>query len=159
MSLKQKALDIIAGYSEKYSEIDPLIEPLCNLLTQHDYITMHSCSTHIKVRSFRLKDLASPDVKLEDPNKRIHHAYDYWYVLFVTELPTLEIKEVVDEINKKYNYNMEFYRTNDYEGITHRYVIRIEKPKVKKYKNEDIYELNKNIYLEFKKHFDRIDSL
>jgi len=162
MKAKEKALKHLSEYDKHYppgySEIDPLIKPLCELLTENGYLTMHSCSTHTKVQSFKTSMMLAPGQELpkDFENDWIHHKYLQWYILFIATLPITDIRKVVQIINKKYNYGLYYYKAKSHRGITRRWML--EKRIDPSYKDKDIYELNKNVYLEFKNYFDSKES-
>lgn len=153
MDLKEKALKHLSKYDKMYPPgyliIDPLIKPLCRLLSENGYITLHSCSSHVRVKSRICKQL--PDEYEYFPK---FYRSNQWYVVFAAIESIEHIKNVVKIINKKYNYNLICIKAptlND--GITNRWLIETHLDF--NYNNKDIYELNKNVYLEFKKYFEQ----
>ena len=161
MNAKEKALKYLSEYDERfgphYRAIDPLIKPLCDLLTKNGYITMHSCSAHVEVVSRRTYTVFI-DGKIETIDKGYwsHHKQNQWYVLFVATKSISEIKKVINKINKKYDYGLRYEKCKTIDGITRRWMI--ETHLLHNYTNKDIYELNKNIYLEFKNHFEQKEA-
>lgn len=161
MIAKEKALKELSKYGEKYrpsySIIDPLIKPLCDLLTENEYITMHSCSSHVKIKKFKAVMILNPAISchMTDKEKQewMTSSYKQWYVLFVATVPITDIQKVVKIVNDKYNYNVTCKKAESHGGITRRWVIEtfIDVNS----NDDDIYELNKNIYLEFKDYFDK----
>lgn len=156
MKAKEKAILELSRYEEKYPKgydiIDPLIKPLCALLTENGYITMHSCSGHIKARKSKVgaiyPDAADEDKKLWMGPSQLSTQL---YILFVATVPISDIRRAVDKINEKYNYNMSCQKVKKFKNITRRWAITIWLPI--NTKNADLYEIHKNIYYEFKKQF------
>ena len=114
---------------EGYKKIDDLIEPLCHLLSEKGYITLHSCSAHIEEEKTSIQ----------------------WYVVFVATRPISQIKSIVKKINKKHNYKIivEDARKTGKEhcGLTRRWTIQYMLWDLKT--KDELIETNKNIYTEF----------
>ena len=117
---------------EDYRKIDELIEPLCNILNQSGFITLHSCSAHIGE-----KDKKSAQ----------------WYVLFVSTKSIKVKSKIVKKKNKKYNYKI---KVNDERkggksicGLTRRWAIEYILWEVET--REELVKINENIYNEFNK--------
>lgn len=147
MNAKELAEKHLSEYPEDYKVIDPLIEPLCKLMTKYDYITLHSCSGHVKV-----------ETKMNDPYLKQIKQTVIWvpnglYIVFVAIKPIREIKKVVDIINKKYGYKITVTKFPYTCGkLTRRWDLRYVLPKLT---NDILYEVHRNIYLEFKAYFDK----
>ena len=116
---------------------------------------MHSCSTHVKSKGYKLENvinLTTPTNLTEEQLKEwCFRNFTQWYILFVATVPISDIRKVIQIINKKYNYNLYYYKVKSYQGITRRWMIETHIPT--SYKNKDIYEFNRNVYLEFKNYF------
>jgi hypothetical protein len=115
---------------EEYTVIDELIEPLCKLLTENGYITLHSCSAHV-VNKFGNKD-------------------NQWNLVFVATKTIKHIKEVLKKIKKKYGYNL-ILEKSDYYGLTRRWFI--EYYFAHDFDEVVLEEVNKNITDEFRNYF------
>ncbi|AEO93893.1 gp650 [Bacillus phage G] len=154
MKAKEKALKYLSGYPERYPEgytkIDSLIEPLCKLLTEKGYVTLHSCSSHVRIRSYK----KSMFTKVEE-DERFFSPFLGWYVSFVVTHSIKDIQKAVKIINKKYGYGIRVYKRPAFQGVTRRWML--EKFIDTSWNDDKIYELNKNVYLEFKKFFEELN--
>lgn len=125
---------------EEYKKIDELIEPLCHLLTEKGYITLHSCSAHIG----------------EETKKSIQ-----WYVLFVATKNIKHIQKIVKQINKKHNYQIKIRDTRkagkEICKLTRRWVIEYFLHDVKT--KEELIQINQIIYQEFVIHMKELKNV
>lgn len=139
---------------EKYEIIDPLIKPLCEILNKNNFITMHSCSGHVKaeMQNFHYYFKENEIVIRKSTFDKVPLIRNRWYILFVPKLSTNSIKKTITSINKKYKYDILLKKVNDCEGINNRWVI--EENIEQNFNDQDLYERHKTIYLEFKKHFE-----
>jgi hypothetical protein len=117
--------------NEDYKKIDKLIKPLCELLSEKGFLTLHSCSAHIE----------------EEKNSV------QWYALFIATKPISVIKNIVKKINKKHGYKITIQDDRklgrEICGLTRRWRLQWMLWDVKTKK--ELIEINKNIYEEFKK--------
>lgn len=148
LNAEKIAVNYLDTYEEEYatSKMDPMMVPFKELLTENGYITLHSCSAHVKVRSHN-KGLFGE--KLRRP---FIHKKDRWYIMFVAVNDISRIENVVDRVYEKYGYDLQLSKRD------HPYVIEawvIEYDIEKNYNYEQLYEINKNIYMEFKKEFEK----
>jgi tRNA(Phe) wybutosine-synthesizing methylase Tyw3 len=114
-----------------YKEIDPLIKPLCDLLNVNGFITTNSCSAHVGVDKWKYS---------------IINPHNQWYVTFVTKKQIDVISNIIDELNKLHNYNIELRKEDHLQDNAWYIGFHIDF----NYTDKDLYEINKNIYNEFK---------
>lgn len=157
----EKALDELSRYESDYPKgytiIDAYIKPLCDLLTENGFITMHSCSAHVKTTTSNIRrSLVDGEYVIEKGKFKGlgSRSKGRWYVLFVPRWSVEEIQKLITEINYKYGYKTTFKQVNDIDGITNRWVI--EEDIEFSFNDRLLFERHKNIYLEFKNYFDSI---
>ncbi|MDF2534067.1 MAG: hypothetical protein K0R18_224 [Bacillales bacterium] len=149
----EKAIEEVSQYSENYSVIDTYIKPLCELLTENGFITLHSCSAHIKASTSNIRrSLYSGKWIIEKDRFKKTTISKRWYIMFVPRWPIEEIENIVKSINDKYDYKIELEQTNDFEDLTNRWVI--DEFMEFNFNDKQLQERHKNIYIEFKDHFE-----
>lgn len=121
-------------YIPGYTIIDPMIKQLCELLTSHGYITVHSCSCH--------------------PGRK------QWYVTFVATKRIEPIKNVVQRLNTQFGFEFDFrkdhYKQEGKSVLTRRWYFGTTKIKREDSFNDDYLEnFNQIIYHEFIKEFNK----
>lgn len=129
-----------AAMREKYEQMDPLIKPLCELFSEHGYLTFASCSAH--VGAFSSRSYAKPFFKKQ------------WYILFMPTEHIHSIREISQTLNEKYGYHLEltrFSKESHEPLLLYRLQFDIQSYK-KDYNDYDLYDINRNIYQEFAAH-------
>lgn len=144
LDVEKIALDYLETYSEEYKDnIDPLMIPFKNLFSENGYITLHSCSGHVKFVKY--KDRFGFSKGSKD---------NHWYLFFAAIKPMSNILKVVKTIAEKYGYYIRVEEAKFHavvkEGWVLRYDINFN------YTYDELYEINKNIYKEFEKEFNKI---
>lgn len=142
------AKNYLNTYKEEYatSRMDPMMVPFKELLTENGYITLHSCSAHVKVKSF------NTGIFGEKLQRSIIRKKNRWYIMFVAVNDIGRIENVVNNVFEKYGYDMQLSK-RDHPFAIEAWVVDYDIEENFNY--ERLYEINKNIYMEFKKEFEK----
>lgn len=149
LEAKKIALDYLNTYKEDYSTIkmDPMMVPFKQLFTKYGYITLHSCSGHVKT-SLVMKPT---DINGDLVTRARTHKRNRWYILFVAVKDISVIKNAIERINQKYNYKIELESKPKHPHAKEVWIMDYTIDK--NYNYQELYEINKNIYKEFEKEF------
>lgn len=141
------AIDYLSTYNEDYAtlKIDPMMVPFKELLTENGYITLHSCSAHVKTESYR-RSVFGEKIKGSVYKK------DRWYIMFVAVDDISRIVNVVDNLYEKYEYDVQLTKI-DHPTVIEAWLIEYDIEE--NYNYQKLYEINRNIYMEFKKEFEK----
>lgn len=127
--LKKRVQTALSKYSKEYSVIDPLIEPLCNLLNECDYYTLHSCQGHINENA-------------EQSNT--------WYVVFTTNNSMNPFHEIAEELVECFDMRVTIDYMIPMQGLSKRYYIGQRFPH--HFTEHDIVAAHQTIFERFQKH-------
>ena len=134
--LKEQVGLALKKYSTEYSRIDENIEPLCNLLGEMGYLTLHSCEGHINVT--------------RSPGSKHFVPHNVWYVVFTTTNALGGLCPIVEELRNYLGTPVTLCKMVPSQGLNERFYIGQSFPK--SFTVKDIKTAHHNIYKIFEKY-------